>query len=190
VALVQAAIVLTLWSPYDDSREVNFFWLDEALRQASCAGLETFKEGYLKVIWWCCIVRSRFMSWGLRRPRSVNAHPSGPALTRADFLSDTLPTSVSRWQRIKETGGLFILLCKLSEIMKRVQELHTRSDRRMGLTEQEWTTLQMADLGNVIAIDDDLSVWRRSLNDTLGTFDDEAANRQDKENIHFISILH
>lgn len=128
------------------------------------------------------------MSWGLRRSDSGIHYSSGSELTEADFTSDGSSTSVSAWERVKETGALFILLSKLSGIMKRIREIHSKSDRRISLTEQEWTTLQMDDLRNIITLDDDISVWRRSFNDKLNTLDDETISRQAKESIHFISI--
>lgn len=190
VALVQAAVILTFWSPYDSSKEVNLYWLDEAFRHALLAGFDHVPRGYNKVIWWCCMVRSRFMSSGLRRSYKPRSHGVESGLKEADFEIDEDPKCDVPKTKLRFRATLFLLLTRLAEIMGRVQQHNSMSTRRGALNEREWTTLQLDDLRDVIEIDADLEGWRRTFDQAMKCQSLAHDDNHGNENIHFLSILH
>lgn len=102
VAIAQAALLLTHWSPPTSSapRKPNSAWLAIAIQHAKTAeahhaassaaahnqhGLsqsQAKKQNLLKRLWWCCIIRDRVMGLGLRRSLQI---------TRAHFDFDAAP---------------------------------------------------------------------------------------------------
>lgn len=89
VALAQAALLLSFWTPPGEmrGRRPNTSWLVLAIHQArnedahlyhswSGSGRNSARRTLWKRIWWCCIIRDRVLSLGLRRP---------PQITRDNF---------------------------------------------------------------------------------------------------------
>lgn len=67
VHVIQAALLLSFWNPYDSSKHVNIFWVDRAVSHALQARLKHSKYADHHIIWWCCVVATRTMALGLRR---------------------------------------------------------------------------------------------------------------------------
>jgi transcription factor-like protein len=97
VAIAQAALLLTHWSPPTSSapRKPNSAWLAIAIQHAKTAeahhhaamptrqpgqtAAQARRQNLLKRLWWCCIIRDRVMGLGLRRSLQI---------TRAHFNFD------------------------------------------------------------------------------------------------------
>lgn len=96
VAISQAALLLTYWSPPASStpRKPNTAWLSIAIQHAKTAEAHHYsslspvsragssarqalptaqakKQNMLKRLWWCCILRDRVMGLGLRRSLQI-----------------------------------------------------------------------------------------------------------------------
>jgi hypothetical protein len=76
-ALAQGALLLSLWCPRDNDRQVNSWWLATAIQHARAAQAHQYylqehlpetQQLELKRLWWACIVRDRVMALGLRQP--------------------------------------------------------------------------------------------------------------------------
>ncbi|KAH6663978.1 fungal-specific transcription factor domain-containing protein [Plectosphaerella plurivora] len=99
--LAQSALLLSFWLPPEDprGRRPNTSWLITAIRHAKDAGAHRYAspslmskptprgrqshQNKLKRLWWCCIIRDRVISLGLRRCTQI---------TRQTFDFDTSPT--------------------------------------------------------------------------------------------------
>ncbi|KAE8331414.1 hypothetical protein BDV39DRAFT_201064 [Aspergillus sergii] len=77
VALAQGALLLSLWCPKENERQVNTWWLTSAIQHARAAmahrhqylnHLPTASQVALKRLWWSCIIRDRVMALCLRQP--------------------------------------------------------------------------------------------------------------------------
>ena len=124
--LAQVALLLSSWSPYDNSIEVNSFWVEHAIRHAQASGcFETYSTGQEQVIGWCCFVRNRSIALGLRRPHLLcDVHP-GRMLEPEDFQL-VMGTPESSWMESDWCAiWSFIFLCRLSEIMAAVIKSRT-----------------------------------------------------------------
>lgn len=96
ISVSQAALLLTSWTPPSNiDRKPNTMWLVVAVENArdagapyrllpTCPGPNSQKKflNALKRLWWCCVIRDRIMSLGLRR---------GMQITRYDFDIDRYP---------------------------------------------------------------------------------------------------
>ena len=106
-AIAQASLLLSYWSPSTNpgTKNPNTGWLCTAIQQAKLAeahhyarmgvsGTATDKRraNALKRLWWCCIIRDRVMSLGVRRPIQITrAHfdlEANPPLCRADLADE------------------------------------------------------------------------------------------------------
>ncbi|EPE06210.1 fungal transcriptional regulatory protein [Ophiostoma piceae UAMH 11346] len=106
-AIAQASLLLSYWSPSTNpgTKNPNTGWLCTAIQQAKLAeahhysrmgvsGTATDKRraNALKRLWWCCIIRDRVMSLGVRRPIQITrAHfdlEANPPFCRADLADE------------------------------------------------------------------------------------------------------
>lgn len=120
--LAQAAALLSFWSPYDATREVNSFWVDESLTHSLAAKLYEPVSGprQNKVIWWCCIVRNRVVSLALRRPSRLHPCQFAIPLTLDDFGLELYSPMFMHVEAKTRMSKAFIALCHLTDIMKEV----------------------------------------------------------------------
>lgn len=97
--------MLSFWvSPQNqEGRSLNTTWLVLAIQHAKDAGAHRYasvpasysarRNGQLKRLWWCCIIRDRILSLGLRRElqitRSTFDFDSSPALDVHDLSGET-----------------------------------------------------------------------------------------------------
>jgi hypothetical protein len=112
--------------------KINTFWLGMALQFAKDAGahryytsesLTPYKKNMMKRLWWCCILRDRIISLGVRRPLQIMSADFGshqPPLSIEDLESEVgrskvydAPTKLSLIQ-------LTVALCELAAILTEV----------------------------------------------------------------------
>jgi hypothetical protein len=137
--MVQVALLLTLWSPYDSSSQVNTFWLDKALHHASKAKLQWSKRPEHRTLWWCCVVRNRTMALGLRRPHklTVLSTPLMPILSDFEHLIDSSQEKVGKRQICMARA--FICMCKLAGIVKSIAIINNPN-----LSWNSWKNIEVA----------------------------------------------
>ena len=173
VALTQVALLLSYWSPYDSSKEVNTYWSNRALTHAVAAGLHHTK-GLLdyrnRVIWWCCIIRNRLIAFGLRRPKQLcTAWRSGPLPRSEDFGLEAVCPKFSDNKAKSDMIDTFISLCHLSEIMKEVvlafRERVKLTKKRPHMVRRQ--TFGPEGLYRIFALDGKLISWRLEYNKVL-----------------------
>lgn len=106
-AIAQASLLLSYWSPSTSpgTKNPNTGWLCTAIQQAKLAeahhysrmggsgtAAEKRRANALKRLWWCCIIRDRVMSLGVRRPIQISrAHfdlEANPPFCRADLADE------------------------------------------------------------------------------------------------------
>jgi hypothetical protein len=139
-AITQAALLLSFWTPPGDlrGRKPNTSWLAIAIHEARAEGAHRCHHSYdseqrnkpqtlWKRIWWCCIIRDRILSLGVRR---------SPQITGDDFDFDSCePLAVSDFQNEIEKPGTYtreartllahmlLRIAKLCAILTRLQSL-------------------------------------------------------------------
>ncbi|KAJ0420299.1 hypothetical protein BJY00DRAFT_313238 [Aspergillus carlsbadensis] len=126
--LIQAALLLSYYSPYDADDEVNTFWVKQAFDHANALynGSHHPRSAALSnrraVVWWCCLTRDRFTTFGLRRGHDLQT--CGFASIRTPDLADFGFEAVfPRFTDIEVKQVLircFIWLCKLSDIVRSI----------------------------------------------------------------------
>lgn len=84
-ALVQTALLLSHWSPYDESDEVNSFWADEAFHHARLGAYDLSRAPKDRILWWCVVSRNRTLALGLRRPHKLKRCTPGPVPTLCEL---------------------------------------------------------------------------------------------------------
>ncbi|KAL1904077.1 hypothetical protein Sste5344_010202 [Sporothrix stenoceras] len=124
VACSQAALLLTFWSPYGN-KKVNTVWLSIAIQQARLAEAHLYASlpqnnihtSALKRLWWCCIIRDRLLSLGVRRsiliPRTqfdIDRHPPLGAMDLADEIA------YSRVYNLETKKGLVAIIARIAEL--------------------------------------------------------------------------
>ncbi|KAL6232000.1 hypothetical protein BDW75DRAFT_243429 [Aspergillus navahoensis] len=74
-SLAQGALLLSLWCPRENNRQINTWWLTVAIQHARAGHAHRYKQIApsrcqleLKRLWWSCIVRDRVMALCLRQP--------------------------------------------------------------------------------------------------------------------------
>ncbi len=139
--------------------KINTFWLGIAIQFAKDAGahryysrenLDPDKRNKLKRLWWCCILRDRIISLGVRRPLQVSP---------ADFVSHQPPLSVHDLQ--SEVGRskvyspntkvllnqLTVALCELAvvvtDVIMLVYPLHESIDSILSTEEKATQSLNL-----------------------------------------------
>jgi hypothetical protein len=115
--LTQAAVILSHWSPFDDTEEVNIFWVDEAFQNALHSRLHASFRRLNRRVWWCCLVRNRLTALGLRRPDTLKHIRYVKGFDALDIDTSESPGCCSIGQIRLLLQKLFVQLCVLSEIM-------------------------------------------------------------------------
>ncbi|KAH8886621.1 hypothetical protein GQ53DRAFT_827932 [Thozetella sp. PMI_491] len=104
----QAALLLTMWVPPSQFHgKENSMWLTVAIEKAKSAGADCYfasspmlrlsskRRNVLKRLWWCCIMRDRIMSLGLRRPIQIT-HVHFPFNDAPRLCHDDLASEIRR----------------------------------------------------------------------------------------------
>ncbi|KAF2970947.1 hypothetical protein GQX73_g2581 [Xylaria multiplex] len=139
VCLAQAALLLTYWAPNWSlaTKKPNTAWLGVAIQNAKSAeahmysAMPTFspitepteykKQKSLKRLWWCCIIRDRLISLGMRRSIQVSrAHfdvSSNSGLGLSDFADEVGQSRVYNSETKRRLIEIFIQLGELCSIL-------------------------------------------------------------------------
>lgn len=189
IELVQCSCILTHWSPYDSSLEVNCFWADEALRHSLLGGLRMSNRPFHRVIWWCCLHRNRTLSLALRRPHKLKQYQPGRLPVIADFGDMWAPSVDVKNSRIF-AATLFILLCKLSIIMNEIVLLRHNSSRWddwRDRSDAQGSTTPVLD--RIVAIDRSLGDLNASFVRTIRESDKAKLHSRIRVCPHMLSIM-
>jgi hypothetical protein len=194
--IVQAVLLLTYWYEAPDDPKDIWHWLGIAISVARTIGMNcdtsntnmALKTRKLwKRVWWCCFMRDRLISLGMRRPLRIHAGDSDHSMLQLeDFETDAMPAELSRMlggcpvvkdkSKRVTLAKLCIAMCKLTLTVEHVFELqYTLGAAKLGLTQE--TTLR---LGPKTTASEDVDVLR--LDDMLTQWYDE----QDKDSHYFI----
>jgi Fe-S oxidoreductase len=97
--LAQGALLLSYYSS-SAARHLNTFWLGVAIQSSMSDGVHNYdKDESLtqyerlmkKRLWWCCVIRDRVLSLGLRRPLQISHSHfdfNSKGLDKDDFQDD------------------------------------------------------------------------------------------------------
>ena len=131
-SMTQACMLLSYWSPcYAEPRHNCGDWIQKAFVHAKRAGIDQTTSGAItdrsRLIWICCILRDRALSYAGRRPlHPYSTRPNWIKVDREDFgLEICLPRYSNITQRT-ETVDAFLVLCRLSEIFADMGEFQER----------------------------------------------------------------
>jgi hypothetical protein len=166
--LVQAVLILGYWHPDSQDRFEAWHWTGIAISMSQCMGLHRSsfgdrRRGHLPAdrmrtvrrIWWCCLVRDRWLAFIKGRPMRINLEdcdvPRPEPSDVADDL-DGIPEDIkSKCLLYSSTvvGELWTKFVSLSILLGRILRLHSRNiwrtdqaQVRMHESElQEYTTL-------------------------------------------------
>ncbi|KAL1889648.1 hypothetical protein Sste5346_008767 [Sporothrix stenoceras] len=169
ISTAQGALMLTYHSPNMKDR-TNSFWMSTAIHFARNANAHryydldepknAFKLGitkpsltiqrrtYLKRLWWCCVLRDKVMSLGMRRPMLIGPADFDvvrPGLNEHD-CSDEIPgSSVYSPATKRVISQVFCALCELAGILTGVLDVcypasgtRPRSDRPPAMVAQDY----------------------------------------------------
>ncbi|KAI0539743.1 hypothetical protein GGR58DRAFT_463252 [Xylaria digitata] len=139
VCLAQAALLLTYWAPNWSlaTKKPNTAWLGVAIQNAKSAeahmysAMPTFspitepteykKQKSLKRLWWCCIIRDRLISLGMRRSIQISrAHfdvGSNSGLGLSDFADEVGLSRVYNSETKRRLIEIFVQLGELCSIL-------------------------------------------------------------------------
>ena len=132
LAIAHGALLLTLYTPLDDP-VAHTYWLSIAIQHArrvhafdidARATARPERACRLQRLWWCCIIRDRSISLGLRRPMQIPASAvrAVPFLALDSFfgLSASSELAAPSIQRIliKEFNRYCALSVRLSDVLE------------------------------------------------------------------------
>ncbi|KAI0976803.1 hypothetical protein F4678DRAFT_124685 [Xylaria arbuscula] len=139
IRLAQAALLLTYWAPNWSlaTKKPNTAWLGVAIQNAKSAeahiysAMPTFspitepveykKQNSLKRLWWCCVIRDRLISLGMRRSIQVSrAHfdvGSNCGLGCADFVDEIGLSRVYNSETKRRLIEIFVQLGELCSVL-------------------------------------------------------------------------
>lgn len=126
VATVQGCLLLSLSSRHDDRRQGNSVWLSLAIHSAQMHRLNLnqtvgdFPPRLSQRLWWCCVIRDRFMSLMSRRPMQIapdvfDTSVAGK-LTVESFNDITRPTRFQENAK-RKLEELFLMQVRLSHAL-------------------------------------------------------------------------
>ena len=188
-ALIQAALLLSYWSPYDGTREVNGFWSNEATRHAVAGGLPGSRsKSRGRVIWWCCIMRNRMISTGLRRPTLLRDQINSRLPEIQDFGEEmTHPRFVSKQAKVYFARA-FHLLCVLTSTIAECVQLQHRVYTEAWELPAVNPSAQL--LKEVRTLEDELTVWNVNFAQLYANVRDMEAPRTDLVIFHLLGLMH
>lgn len=182
--LVQSVLLMTYWYEAPDDPKDIWHWLGIAISLARTIGMncDTRQSGMdpktrhlWKRLWWCCFMRDRLISLGMRRPLRIHEGDSDlPMLEIEDFETEAMPLELSRMlggcpvvkdeSKRVTLAKMCIALCKLCQTVSPIFELqYTLSAAKLGLTQE--TTLRLgpkttaSEATDVMRLDEILTQW-------------------------------
>ena len=187
VTIVQAVLLMTYWyEAPDDSKDI-WHWLGIAVSLArtigincdtSEAGMDLKTRKLWRRIWWCCFLRDRLISLGMRRPLRIPENEFDiPKLELDDFEMEAMPLDLSRMLGgcpvIKDSekritlAKMCIALAELCQCVTSVLDVqYSLLPAKLGLTQE--TTVRLvpkktaANPSDVIRCDQQLELWHSS----------------------------
>ena len=184
VTVVQSVLLMTYWYEAPDDTKDIWHWLGIAVSLArtigincdtSEAGMNIKSRRLWKRIWWCCFLRDRLISLGMRRPMRIPEKDFDlPMLGLEDFETEAMPLELSRMlggcPAVKDSekrvtlAKMCIALAKLCQCVTSVLDVqYSLLAAKLGLTQE--TTVRLvpkttaADPSDVIRCDRQLQEW-------------------------------
>lgn len=167
VALTQAALLLSYWTPSYASKEVDNFWINESLkhvlavRASKSQGSTSSRH---RLLWWCYTVRNRLSSFILRRPDQSSSSSSAKKLTLEDFRGDlSFPGFTGIGEKTRMVKA-FISLCDLTNIMAEVLKFSQQQREGQdfgGLNDKMFDIQAEKRLEKIASLEMDLTMWQR-----------------------------
>ncbi|KAH9903732.1 hypothetical protein F4778DRAFT_735304 [Xylariomycetidae sp. FL2044] len=139
IHLAQTALLLTYWSPNwsHAMKKPNTAWLGIAIQNAKSSEAHLYsampnfspalepeqhkKQNVLKRLWWCCVIRDRILSLGMRRSLQISrAHfnlGSGNGLGYADLADEVERSRVYRSETKRCLIEIFVQLGELCSVL-------------------------------------------------------------------------
>ncbi|KIW32350.1 uncharacterized protein PV07_03903 [Cladophialophora immunda] len=138
--LTCVCVLLSYWSPFNLDTQVNSRWVARAFLHARQARLEDpdYDSGTMfsrrKIIWWCCVLRDRLVSVGLRRLHRLHKVESrwGP-VTTMDFGAEAVLPQFMGAESKRIMMAAFIWMCDLTQLINDIGTFHV--DRKF---QREW----------------------------------------------------
>ncbi|KIX08849.1 uncharacterized protein Z518_03506 [Rhinocladiella mackenziei CBS 650.93] len=183
VELVQAALLLTYWTPFDFSQEVNSYWVDKAFYHAMIGKLHLRGQPYHSVIWWCCLVRNRTIALGLRSPHKLRHYKPGPMLQVSDFRPSLLVRGMDLRRAPLLAAETFLCLCKISVAINKIVLL-----RHGAWHWDTWRTYSTS-LDQIKEIDQMLDKTMGEFEVLLTKYDERTFSRSFKASLHSVRII-
>jgi len=121
VAIAQGALLLCLSGPNDDLLQDNSTWLNTAIQYAKiCRANRCDSESVCpternirKRLWWCCVIRDRLISLGMRRPLQITPESFDPDQPLEGLVQDLQDESgrsiVHDFATKRQLADLFLL---------------------------------------------------------------------------------
>jgi Fungal specific transcription factor domain len=174
--LCKVALLLTYWSPFDAEYKVNSYWVDRAFNHARAIKLWDIKQegtsSRRRIVWWCCLMRDRLISFALRRNyRIQEAKSTWPLVEVSDFGLEVMFPKYVDVKTKRAVIDAFIWLCKLSDIIRDVAIFHENNS--FG---REWSDSRIEraeivpEITQVTQFDNQLKNWREGYLKINGEF--------------------
>ncbi|OAL33753.1 hypothetical protein AYO20_06929 [Fonsecaea nubica] len=188
VAFAHRACFRTIKYVFDQSSQSR---PGDAFHHATIANLSESSEEYSRVIWWCCVARTRALALGLRRPDKVTSLEPGRMIQSEDFGSIAFLARAARMDgKIFEIEA-FIALCKLSDLMDRILLLRKNSGKLSDWrAENPWLSICKDELNHVVSVDKDLRNWESSHRGLLARNNIMAQTRSQLLTLQILRIVH
>ncbi|EXJ76474.1 uncharacterized protein A1O5_00982 [Cladophialophora psammophila CBS 110553] len=187
--LAQSALLLSYWSPCDSIREVNSYWVEEAIRHAVAGGMSDLSfTHHRRIIWWCCIIRNRMISLGLRRFSRLERRPEGRLPEITDFCDDSSGHHLISIEANLYFTRAFILLCKLTKIMVDSVRLKDRDYNDAWAFPRDQRGFDMME--EVGKLDEKLKVWGANFAHLYASLQDMNVPSTDLVIFHLIGLMH
>ncbi|KIW28930.1 uncharacterized protein PV07_04782 [Cladophialophora immunda] len=195
--LAQVAVLLSFWSPYDSSVEVNSFWAAEAIRHSLQSGpfdAPAPTSGQKRMVMWCSLVRNRTIVLGLRRPRLLfDAVDPGRLPEPEDFrysLTASSSSSVSSWKKSDRcAAAAFIFLCQLSRIMAAIIKSRT-AVQWVPWWQDSLGMGQFSRVGHAMELERRLNAWDQEFERCYHAQGVHWVGDEDYAYLHILSIMH
>ncbi|OQU97775.1 Fungal specific transcription factor domain-containing protein [Cladophialophora immunda] len=187
--LAQSALLLSYWSNNDSTTEVNSYWSDEAVRHAVAGGMSALSStGRRRIIWWCCLIRNRMISLGLRRFTRLETRPDGRLPETTDFGKEvSRPHFTSPESKIYFTRA-FALMCSLTRIMAESVWLPYREYNKPWSLPTDRRAFRL--MKTVGQLDEELEAWTFKFNRVYSTIREMAVPNADLVIFHLIGLMH
>lgn len=195
VTVVQSVLLMTYWYEAPDDTKDIWHWLGIAVSLArtigincdtSAAGMNIKTRRLWRRIWWCCFLRDRLISLGMRRPMRIPEKEFDlPMLELEDFETEAMPFELSRMlggcpavkdlEKRVTLAKMCIALAKLCQCVTLVLDIqYSLLAAKLGLTQE--TTVRLvpkttaADPSDVIRCDRQLEEWHSNQSSEMHFF--------------------